>query len=309
MQKAIVFTALCWLVPVRCQATNISQVVAGYNRTCILTSLGDVMCWGDALATTPSVPSTAFSSPLGYHNLDTIGDNEMPYTAGFVNTQTAFASITLGGFHVCGVAGNGSVMCWGSGSWGQLGYGNTNDIGDDEYPYEAGFVDVGDNELSAVTAGQFHTCGLTTVGAVLCWGQGDTGRLGYGSFNTIGENETPGSAGFVPLGVAVVYIASGVSAQHTCALTANGSAICWGSNGFGQLGYGHTSSIGDDEYPSAAGFVNTGVALSEIHAGPIHTCGLTTAGNVMYVQSIGYNAKVQNPCSRREIGQCYEPWT
>lgn len=35
-------------------------------------------------------------------------------------------------------------------------------------------------------------------------------------------------------------------------LTAN-EVLCWGYNYYGQLGYGHTDDIGDDESPVSAG--------------------------------------------------------
>jgi hypothetical protein len=38
---------------------------------------------------------------------------------------------------------NAAVRCWGEGGDGQLGYGNTNDIGDDESPAAAGDVSLG----------------------------------------------------------------------------------------------------------------------------------------------------------------------
>jgi hypothetical protein len=36
---------------------------------------------------------------------------------------------------------------------------------------------------------------------------------------------------------------------------ADANIRCWGRNDYGQLGYGHTDTIGDDETPASAGDV------------------------------------------------------
>ena len=38
--------------------------------------------------------------------------------------------ISAGGYHVCAVLNNDSIKCWGGGSDGRLGQGNSNNIGD-----------------------------------------------------------------------------------------------------------------------------------------------------------------------------------
>jgi alpha-tubulin suppressor-like RCC1 family protein len=81
---------------------------------------------------------------------------------------------------------------------GQLGYGNTNTIGDDETPASAGDVDVGET-VTQISAGAAHTCALLASGNIRCWGQGSDGRLGYGNQSDIGDDETPVSAGNVPV--------------------------------------------------------------------------------------------------------------
>jgi alpha-tubulin suppressor-like RCC1 family protein len=65
--------------------------------------------------------------------------------------------------------------------------------------------------------------------------------------------------------------------RHTCALTADGTAYCWGLNNRGQLGDGTPSSR---SVPAA---VSGGLRFQQIAAGGYfsgHTCALTTAGAV-----------------------------
>jgi alpha-tubulin suppressor-like RCC1 family protein len=90
----------------------------------------------------------------------------------------------------------GAVRCWGSGEQGQLGYGNTEDIGDDETPASAGDVDVG-TPATHVAVGFLHACATLATGAVRCWGRASTGALGHGNTEDIGDDEPPSSAGDV----------------------------------------------------------------------------------------------------------------
>jgi alpha-tubulin suppressor-like RCC1 family protein len=48
--------------------------------------------------------------------------------------------IAAGGDHTCALLDTGAVRCWGRGNFGQLGYGNLNNIGDDETPASAGDI-------------------------------------------------------------------------------------------------------------------------------------------------------------------------
>ncbi len=104
----------------------------------------------------------------------------------------------------------GQVRCWGSGANGRLGYGNTNDIGDNELPGSVAPVDLGGQSAFAIAAGGSHTCALLATplgflpsGQVRCWGLGLSGQLGYGNTNSIGDNEAPGSASPVNAGGAI----------------------------------------------------------------------------------------------------------
>jgi alpha-tubulin suppressor-like RCC1 family protein len=120
----------------------------------------------------------------------------------------------------------------------------------------------------AVASGHYHTCGLTSGGAVKCWGNNSSGQLGNG---TTTESRAP-----------VQAIASGASqivagANHTCARMVSGGMKCWGKNDSGQIGDGNGSAglmavTPADVKDSAGTGLLTGV--SGIAAGSSHTCAL-----------------------------------
>ena len=236
------------------------QIAAGLAHTCALLDGGNVRCWGAGSA-----------GRLGYGDTENIGDDETPATAGDVDVGGAAVQIGAGFVHTCALLDTGVIRCWGSGVNGKLGYGNTESVGDDEAPASAGGVEVGGAVLQ-LSVGSLHTCVLLDTGAVKCWGDGSRGRLGYGNTNDVGDDETPASAGPVDVGGSVVHIAAGL--QPTCALLVTGRVRCWGAGSSGQLGYGNTNDIGDDEVPASAGDVLVGAAAVEVHVGQAHSCAL-----------------------------------
>lgn len=64
--------------------------------------------------------------------------------------------------------------------------------------------------------------------------------------------------------------------MHTVALQSDGTLWAWGSNWYGQLGYG-TASIGITKGPRQVG---SGAAWASIAAGDYHTMGLQTDGTL-----------------------------
>jgi alpha-tubulin suppressor-like RCC1 family protein len=218
------------------------QVASGNAHACALLAGGKVRCWG------------AGEVSLGYGNTETIGDDETPAAAGDVDLGGKAVQIVAGFAHSCALLDSGKVRCWGIANKGALGYGNTEDIGDDETPADAGDVDVG-GSVTRIAAGQFATCALLTAGAVRCWGENEDGQLGYGHLMRIGDDETPAEAGDIDVGGLVADIHPGL--WHTCAALQNGKVRCWGRAWAGQLGYGNDETIGDDETPASAGDVPT----------------------------------------------------
>ena len=128
-----------------------------------------------------------------------------------MNVGAPVAQIATGQ-NTCARLTNGNVRCWGRAAAG-LGYMNNQTIGDDETPASAGDVNIGASATQIAVGGQ-HVCAILTTGALRCWGAGYDGQLGYGNNNDlsgkakfIGDDETPASAGDVPV-LMDVHVAS-----------------------------------------------------------------------------------------------------
>lgn len=258
------------LLSVAC-AKHALQVSAGNNHTCAVLDDGGLLCWGVGDFSTENF------GQLGYANDEGIGDDESPTSAGKVEVGGPVTQVATGATHTCALLDTGSVRCWGEGNQGRLGYGNENNIGDDETPEEAGDVNIGGNVVQ-IAAGFEHTCALLETGTVRCWGRGSLGELGYGNGNDIGDDETPASVGDVNVGGTVVQLATGSS--HTCAVLDTGGVRCWGFGLEGQLGYGNTDSVGNANTPADVGDVPVGGFVVQVAAGSGHTCALLDTGNV-----------------------------
>lgn len=246
----------------------IVQIVAGHQHTCVLLGDGRVRCWGNNE-----------HGQLGYPGLANVGVSQTPNAVGDVDVGGVVESIAAGGFHTCAILVGGVVRCWGFGASGVLGYGNTNNIGDNETPASAGDVALGAPAKSLALAPD-HTCAVLTTGAVRCWGAGNNGALGYANTNTIGDNESP-LAIDVDIGIAdVTTIATSgpFGGGYTCAV-GGGNLSCWGDPGSGRLGRGNLVTIGDNETPASAGFVPVGdVNVSSVAVGAAHVCATGSTG-------------------------------
>ncbi|GGQ67584.1 hypothetical protein [Couchioplanes azureus] len=118
---------------------------------------------------------------------------------------------------------------------------------------------------AAVAAGGAHSCAITSLGTVYCWGDDSSGQLGDGAR---------------PHGFAhpVVALRNAVRADagraHTCAIDTGGTAYCWGDDSAGQLGDGaHTDR--DAPHPVEA---LRGRTLVTIATGSRHTCAADDEG-------------------------------
>lgn len=247
---------------------SVVRIESGGAQTCVIDASGLLRCWG--------------LGPMhGHPGRIAVGADETPASVGSVQAAGP-VRIATGGDRTCILNDSNQTICWGT---GVLGNGNTEPLGDDEPISMIPEVDTGSPQL-AISCGREHSCAIVvtpmSTGAVRCWGNGASGRLGYGTTDTIGDNETPRSAGAVGLGGArAIEVAAGGS--HTCALLEGGAVICWGSGALGQLGTGSPESIGDNELVGGVGMpghVMLDRPALQIAVGENHSCALLDTGAV-----------------------------
>jgi len=105
------------------------SAIAAHGATCALLDGGDVGCWG-----------WGDHGRLGYGNTEDIGDDETPASAGPIDLGGRAVDVAIGADHACALLDSGQIRCWGSNEYGQLGYADPADVGDDETPAAAGDV-------------------------------------------------------------------------------------------------------------------------------------------------------------------------
>jgi alpha-tubulin suppressor-like RCC1 family protein len=260
----------------------------GENFSCAIVTGGQVRCWGYGA-----------DGELGYPGVTSVGLTDTPASVGPVDLGAGYTAtaLSVGDYHTCAIRNDGSLVCWGFGADGRLGYGSESNVGDKATAGSAGAVNLGPGRTAvAITAGAAHTCAILDNGQVECWGYGFNGQLGYGNPANVGDTstDTPGLVGPVNLGTGRTAVAISAAIAHTCAILDNGQVECWGYGGNGRLGYGDTAITGNSPgtTPGAVGAVNLGghkaVAIS---AGGIHTCVILDDGSVR-CWGFGFNGEL-----------------
>jgi alpha-tubulin suppressor-like RCC1 family protein len=123
-------------------------------------------------------------------------------------------------------------------------------------------------QAKAVTAGIGHTCALTRPGAVKCWGYNGHDELGTGD-PSLQFSLTPVAVAGLSAGVS--EISAGI--RHSCAVTGDGTAMCWGVNYGGALGDGT-----DNRRPAPVAVVGMNSPVSMVSAGNDRSCALLAGG-------------------------------
>jgi len=233
-----------------------AQIATGWSHTCGLANNGDTYCWGQnttyQLGTGNTANKTAPTKLFGDHS---------------------FVSLDAGHNHTCGLTSVGEAYCWGANGVGQLGAGNNTT---QTTPVKV----VGNHRFVAIAVGSNHTCAITTAGEAYCWGNNGMGQLGIGFAGGFYSNPQ------VVVGNHV-FTAITTNNQHTCALTTEGDAYCWGNNNYGQLGIGNSS-----QYANPVKVLGNHI-FDYVAAGVEHTCALTTESDA-YCWGYGTDGRLGN---------------
>jgi alpha-tubulin suppressor-like RCC1 family protein len=223
--------------------SNVIALAAGAHHTCALMATGTVQCWGE-----------------NYYGA--LGDGTKTYRPMPVTVRSSTTSrlalsgvraIAAGQFHTCALLAGGTVKCWGLnvavndpfGLWtsgGQLGDGTTTNRSAPVTVKSAAGSATALSTVRAIATGGLHTCALLAAGTMKCWGDNTTyGQIGDG---TVTARRTPVSVrSSATVSTPLSGIAAIVAGQwHTCALLVAGPVKCWGSNTFGHLGDGTTTT-------------------------------------------------------------------
>lgn len=210
-------TAVC-LTGMGCSTgATYSQIAVANVNTCALNAAGNIQCWGYN----------------GFEQLGIAPNDTTPHPNPV--TVVAGKQVVVGEVTVCMLTpdNSGKMKCWGG---GYLGDGTTVTAGSMQATPQFACVTAScQNDIlgqlanvSQISAGGNFVC-VVRLGAVKCWGVNGSGQLGDGtsvasnnlaSTTTITDNATS-----VTLGDA-----------HACAIIADGSIRCWGSDTNGQLG-------------------------------------------------------------------------
>jgi len=246
-----------------------------------------VKCWGRNA-----------EGQLGYGDTTIRGDtsNEMGSFLPFVPMAQEIMKLEVGGHDACAQFITFDIVCWGNNNFGNLGYGDTQVRGDDgsELGDYLPVVNVGPNILSIdLAVGKQHTCIISDLGFVKCWGRSNYGQLGYEDSANRGDggNEMGSYLPFVDLGSGEEAFKVEMMDASSCALLKSGGLKCWGKgDNSGELGQGSLISLGND--PSEMGSflppINfpTGTTISDFGVGRQHGAIITSTGTIF---CWGYN--------------------
>lgn len=225
------------------------EIAAGAWTTCGITTANAAYCWGYGA-----------DGQLG------IGSNlQVANTPRQVAGSYQWQSIAAGTKHACGITAAGKAYCWGLNESGQLGDGTKQAVMRWVPVAVAGAL-----TFKQISAGDRHTCAVTTTGAGYCWGLNDAWQVG----DAHDAADTSATRRWAPTTVAggLTWRSITTAAVTSCGVTENDTGYCWGRNGAGTLGTTtDQAAIATSPAPLA-----TSLKFRKVYAASYIACGVTT---------------------------------
>ena len=184
-------------------------------------------------------------------------------TAPYVNISVS--QVALGEEHTCVLNTVGSVYCWGSNEFGQLGQSSKSV----SFSATALKVEGAGRRFTKIVSGDSHACALDISGFAYCWGNNGKGQVGNDSSSYVVPIPVQVSGGIRFSSISAGYIS-------TCGLSFDGVAYCWGSNAGNELGsdVGPTSLV-PTEVVGGWFFKNIVTGKNSI------SCGIEESGRIL----------------------------
>jgi alpha-tubulin suppressor-like RCC1 family protein len=242
---------------------TILSIASGSEDSCAVASDHQAYCWGNGGV-----------GQLGNNDTSTSDVPVAVDTSGVLSGKTIL-SIAVGYQHVCALASDNKVYCWGNDANGQLGDGAGDSSSDVPVAVDMSGVLSGKTVLSVAAVGSSHTCVVASDNKAYCWGLNDEGQLGNNSTSDAFSPVAVNAAGVLS-GKTVTAVVTGW--QHSCAI-ASGDAYCWGYGGLGRLGDGGTSSSLTPVAVDTTGALS-GLDVTSISADAGTTCVVATDDKV-----------------------------
>src|SRR5664280_38450 len=240
-------------LPQPASAATVSVIAPGGKTTCAIKTGGNAYCWGDnTYGQIGDNSTTARTAPT----LVSGG-----YTWSSISTQYDDADSQA---ETCGVTTTGVGYCWGSNTYGQLGFGNNTS-------YSVPKLVSGGYTWKSITVGYVNACGITSTDIGYCWGGSFNGQIGD-SFTTDRNVPTAFSGAFATY----TWLQLSIGNNTTCGVRlTTGIGYCWGWNNKGQIGDNTTA---DKHIPTLFSGAFASYTWSSISTGNPETCGVRTSG-------------------------------
>jgi len=254
--------------------------ICGQSHVCALLGKKTIKCWGKGS-----------KGELGTDDDEDIGDEGGQMGAFLPAVDLGsfeVIQVGVGDRHSCAISAGLELKCWGKGASGQLGNGDTENIGDDSGEMASVLsIDLGSSVLpSLVDGGLSFTCMLSVNGEIKCWGLNFDGKLGLGHTDDLGYLgiHMGDNLPFVDFGTSRYAVDMALGLQHVVVLRDDDSIVCWGEGLYGSLGNENDEDIGDEggDMADYLAIVDHGVGFDPVYvaAGDQHSIAIFSDGSL-----------------------------